>query len=86
MLVSTKQLSSAHSLKDVHLDLGVNHTVIEPRVSTTKLLDTHISQSISWCLNISYFTAAKISFASILYPQFTQVIFIIYTASLQIIC
>ena len=47
MLVSTKQLSSAHSLKDVHLDLGDNHTVIE-RVSTTKLLGTHISQHLKW--------------------------------------
>ena len=51
MLVSTKQLSSAHSLKDVHLDQGVNRTVIE-RVSTTKLLGTHISQHLKWEDNV----------------------------------
>ena len=32
------------------------------------------------CNSLSYFTTAKISFTSILYPQFTQMIFIIYTS------
>ena len=32
------------------------------------------------CNCLSYFTTAKISFTSILYPQFTHMIFIIYTS------
>ena len=32
------------------------------------------------CNYLSYFTTVKISFTSILYPQFTHMIFIIYTS------
>ena len=32
------------------------------------------------CNCLSYFTTAKISFTSILYPQFTHMIFIVYTS------
>ena len=42
------------------------------------------------CNCLSYFTTAKISFTSILYPQFTHMIFIIYNSrhctALTLVC
>ena len=51
MVISTKQMSTAHSLDHFKPDLSINGITIE-RVSSMKLLGTHIDQHLCWEENI----------------------------------
>ena len=53
MVLSTKQLSSARALEDLHMKIAVNNENIE-RVSSAKLLGTYINQHLKWEDNVEY--------------------------------
>lgn len=55
MLISTKQLSTFHSLDSLEVDLSVN-TAIE-RVRSAKLLGTHIDENLRWEENIKHMSS-----------------------------
>ena len=58
---------------------------VEPRTGVAEVMGSNPVGASEFflgfiCNCLGYFTTAKISFASILYPQFTRMIFIIYTS------
>lgn len=57
MLLSTSQLSKVHNIDDVTLDISVNNITLE-RVTSNKLLGSHIHQHMNWEENVKH-TAAS---------------------------
>ena len=53
MVLSIKQLSSAHAIVHLNMKIAVNNEKIE-RVHTTKLLGTYINQHLKWEDNVKY--------------------------------
>ena len=51
MVLSTKQLSSAHALEDLNMKIAVNSENIE-RLPSAKRLGTYVSQHLQWEDNV----------------------------------
>ena len=57
MVLSTKQLSSAHAIEQLNMKIAVNNENIE-RVPSTKLLGTNINQHLKWEDTVKYICAS----------------------------
>ena len=65
MVLSTKQLSSAHAIEHLNVKIAVNNENIE-RVPSTKLLGTHINQHLKWEDNVKYICTSCYSILAML--------------------
>ena len=65
MVLSTKQLSSAHAIEHLNVKIAVNNENIE-RVPSTKLLRTHINQHLKWEDNVKYICTSCYSILAML--------------------
>ncbi len=57
MLLSTSQLSKVHHLDIANIDIAANNTSLK-RVSTTKLLGSHIHERLNWEENVKHVAAS----------------------------
>ena len=60
MLLSSSKLSSYHELNNIDIDLRVGSTSLE-RVSSAKLLGTHIDHNLKWEENVKQISALAIA-------------------------
>ena len=65
MVLSTKQLSSAHAIEHLNMKIAVNNENIE-RVHSTKLLGTYINQHLKWKENVKYFCTSCYSILALI--------------------
>ena len=65
MVLSTKQLSSAHAIENLNMKIEVNNENIE-RVRSTKRLGTYINQHLKWEDNVKYICTSCYSILAML--------------------